>query len=464
MPVSEKNGLTRRQIKFLHNLFPNKQSLFYPEETLIYGTDASKLFAFPWAVVRPNTKQQVQELLSWAQKEEIPIFPRARGTNVVGDCVPLGGGVVISSLFLNKILEVDHTDFVAIVEPGVVTATLQKALRKQRLFYPPDPASVKISTIGGNVATNAGGLSAVKYGVTSDYVLGTETVLSGGRLINTGGRFHKDVAGLNLTKLLVGSEGTLGFFTKIILKLLPLPESSISVLAGFSSLENALEVAQNVFMAGITPVALELMDDMVIQCLSKTTSVSWPQGTNALLLFKLDGAVKSTEAELARLEKVLAQLGPLFLNRGLTESEQEKLWNFRRMINPAAFQLAKNKLSVDVTVPRGKVGEGIQKIKYIGSKFGLPILTFGHLGDGNIHVNIMYDATNKQENKYANEAIQEVLLKVLQLKGTISGEHGVGLTKLPFIRRQFNEEELRIMKDIKKAFDPNFIMNPGKGY
>lgn len=464
MPANERNGLTRRQIKFLHNLFPNKQSLFCPEETLIYGTDASKLFAFPWAVVRPNTKQQVQELLIWAQKEVIPIFPRARGTNVVGDCVPLGGGVVISSLFLNKILEIDHTDFVAIVEPGVVTATLQKTLRKQRLFYPPDPASVKISTIGGNVATNAGGLSAVKYGVTSDYVLGTETVLPGGRLIKTGGRFHKDAVGLNLTKLLVGSEGTLGFFTQIILKLLPLPESSISILTGFSSLDNALEAAQNVFKAGLLPVAIELMDDMVIQCLRKATSVPWSKGTNALLLFKLDGALESTKAELAKLEDVLNQLNPLFLDRGITESDQEKLWEFRRMINPAAFLLAKNKLSIDVTVPRGKVGECIQKIKYIGNRFGLPILTFGHFGDGNIHVNIMYDAANKQENKYANEAFQEVFLKVLHLNGTISGEHGVGLTKLPFIRRQFNEEELMIMKDIKKTFDPNFIMNPGKGY
>lgn len=448
----------------MEDLFPGDLSLFHPEDKYVFGTDASRLFAWPWAVVRPRNKEQVQELLRWAQQEKIPIIPRARGTNVVGGCVPSSGGVVISSLLLNQILHIDPSDGVAIVEPGVVTASLQQRLQEEGLFYPPDPASVKISTIGGNVATNAGGLRAVKYGVTRDYVLGITGVLPGGAEIRTGGKCHKDVVGLDLTRLLIGSEGTLVFFTGIICKIVSLPEATVSLLVGYESLEKAMTLCLHVLQSGILPVAMELMDDQVITCLSKATGSKQFQGANVLLLFQFDGSKGGVLEDLDRMSSLLHTIPPIVCEQGKTEEEEHELWEFRRMINPASFQLGSDKLSVDITVPRGTIKEAIAQIKEIGNQWALPILTFGHVGDGNIHVNIMYDAGNEMERQRADKALEAVLYQVINMEGTISGEHGIGLAKLPYFARQIGTLERSLMKKIKQAFDPYGIMNPGKAY
>jgi len=415
----------------------------------------------PWAVVRPESPEQVRDFLYFAQKERIPVFPRARGTNMVGACVPRGGGIVLSLLKLNRILDLDEQDFVAVVEPGVITYELQQALAAKRLFYPPDPASVRISTIGGNVSTNAGGMRALKYGVTRDYVLGLEVVLPGGKLLNLGSRCHKNVVGLDLTSLFIGSEGTLGVFTRIYLKVLPKPPFTASFLVGFSDLDQALDTVQQIFQAGFLPTALEIMPDLVLKCIEDIAPVPWPKGTNAVLLIKLDGHEQGVKQNLAELEKICAQANVRLKGLG---KEEEDLWELRRLINPASFKLRPTKMSEDITVPRGKIKEAMEKIKQVGQKYGLPILTFGHIGDGNIHTNIMYDAGDDQEAANAQKAKKEILRIVLGLGGTLSGEHGIGLTKASFISWQVEPDVLMAMRQIKRLFDPYNIMNPGKGY
>ncbi|MFV0348030.1 MAG: FAD-binding oxidoreductase, partial [Halodesulfovibrio sp.] len=417
----------------------------------------------------PQTEEQIVELLRWAHTERIPLYPRARATNVVGLCVPEKPGIVISTLKMNRIIDVDADDFVAVVEPGIVTGDLQKHVEAMGLFYPPDPASFGISTIGGNVATCAGGMRAVKYGVTREWVLGCRVVLPGGRVIECGGRNHKNVVGLDLTRLMVGSEGTLGVMSNITLKLMPKPEATASLMAGFSSLEDAMGAVSSVFRAGILPTALEFMGAEVLDCLAKLTAVPWPQGENgarAVLLFRLDGSEAALPADLKRLHAALqnAPGAPVWLQQGIGSEQEEPLWEIRRLINPASFYVAPNKISDDVTVPRGRLLTALVGIRKIADESGLTILTFGHVGDGNIHVNVMHDASDPDQKERAQKAKLAVMEHVLALRGTLSGEHGIGLTKAPYVHRQLGEEERRIMRDIKTAFDPHHIMNPGKAF
>lgn len=463
--MTDKNGLTGPQKAFLRTLFPGEEYLDAPEKTCVYGTDAGRRFALPWAVVRPLESGQVRELLRWAHHEGIPLFPRARGTNVVGGCVPQGGGVVVSCLGMNRILEISPEDFTAEVEPGVVTGDFQAALQAQGLYYPPDPASVRFSTLGGNAATCAGGMRAVKYGVTRDYVLGIEAVLPGGELIHTGARTHKNVVGLDLTRLLVGSAGTLAFFTRLTLKLLPLPPAQATVMAGFVSLERALAASRAVFRAGILPVAMELMPREVLECVAGTApSVPWPADTDAVLLLKCDGRPLAVEEETALLRRTLEGEGAGFLEEARSPAAEDRLWELRRLVNPASFRLGRDKISEDVTLPRSRVAEGIAGIRGIGRQYGLPVLTFGHLGDGNIHTNIMFDAANAAQARAAAQARDAVLDLVLRLGGVLSGEHGLGLTKRKYLERQVGPVERGLFVSIKRVFDPRGIMNPGKAY
>lgn len=456
--------LTAAQTAFLEQLFPGEDCLFAPEQTLVYGTDSSRLFAPPLAVVRASGHNQLVELLRWARAESMPIYIRARATNVVGDCVPDPPGVVLSMLKMNRIREISEDDFVAVVEPGVVTAEFQAEVEKRGLFYPPDPASIKVSTIGGNVATCAGGMRAVKYGVTREYVLGLTAVLAGGEVLRTGSRCHKNVVGLDLTRLIVGSEGSLACLSDITLKLLPKPEQTASLLAGYPSMAEALEGARMVFAAGILPVALEFMAREVLDCLALITSPPWPADTDAALLFRLDGSHDALAMDIRRLDRVIAASKPSFLAKGLGPEEEEPLWELRRLINPASFLVKPDKMSDDVTVPRGRVAKAVDAIQTLGREMDLTILVFGHLGDGNLHVNIMHDAKNEGELARAREAKSRILDLVLELGGSLSGEHGTGLTKAPYLDRQLGARERELMRTMKKVFDPSGILNPGKGF
>jgi glycolate oxidase subunit GlcD len=392
----------------------------------------------------------------------MPIYPRARATNKVGGCVPVKNGVVVSLLGMNSIVDIDAQDFVAVVQPGVITANLQKAVEAKGLFYPPDPASLKISTIGGNIATCAGGMRAVKYGVTRDYVLGLQAVLPGGEIIHTGGRTHKNVVGLDLTRLMVGSAGTLGLITQATLKLLPLPETSASVLIGFNDLSGCLKGAGAVFGCGILPTAMELMDHNTLKALEIHSDVPWDAATGGLLLLKIDGSQESVSTDLQQIEKALSSVTTTFIEKG-SGDEQERLWELRRVISPAAFNLAPDKQGEDVAVPRGKVAQAIEDYHAIWKKLGVIVLCFGHLGDGNIHVSVMYDKSVSGQSENALKAKKEIFKKTLSLGGTLSGEHGIGLTKADYLGMQLGKTELNLMAGIKKVFDPTSIMNPGKG-
>lgn len=457
MKIREKLG--RPQIKALGKIFPGESMSVVPAEMLIYGTDAGQRFSMPWAVVRPENIRQVQELMRLANKEGIPVIPRARGTNVVSACVPDQGGIVLSCLKMNKILSINPQDFTAQVEPGVITHDLQQKVKTLGLFYPPDPASARVSTIGGNIATNAGGMSAVKYGVTRDYILGLEVVLPNGEMIKTGGMVHKNVVGLDLTGLLVGSEGTLGIIVRAWLKLLPRPESSATVLVCFENEDSALTAAMDVAGSGIMPSAMEFLPSEVLGCLAGFGPVPWAERSKSALIIRVDGSRPCVEQEINIIQTVMKSSVHMDL---AMHQDEDRIWEIRRLINPASYSLGTHKLSDDVVVPRGKVLDAIQSIRRISQKYGLHILAFGHIGDGNIHVNYMYDASDQSRHLEVDRARQEVLRLTLDLDGSMSGEHGVGLSKKPFISWQLGQGQLEIMRGIKKVFDPFEILNPGK--
>ena len=450
--------------RFLEKTFPGDAAVTSAEEMFVYGTDASRRHAMPSAVVRPDSVEQIRELLAFAEANRLPILPRGRGTNTVGDCIPVTGGIVVSTARLNRILEIDPDDFVAVVEPGVVTGDLQAALARERLFYAPDPASVKFSTIGGNASTCAGGMRAVKYGVTRDHILGIEAVLPGGELVRFGGRTHKNVVGLDLTRLFVGSEGTLGLMTRLTVKLLPLPAATATLALAFVDVDTALTAAGDVFRAGILPAALEFLGREAMVAVAGISEVPWPAEAGAVLLIRVDGSPAAVAADLRLLETATRPAGPVWSRPAATREDEEALWELRRLLNPASFKAAPDKISDDVTVPRGRLREAAAGIAAVAGELRLKILFFGHIGDGNLHVNIMHDAADPDERDRAQTARERILGLCLALRGTLSGEHGVGLSKLPFIDRQLSPLERDLMARVKAAFDPHGIMNPHKAY
>jgi len=461
MPYAQ--ALTKANKAFLTDLFPGDGCLLTPEEMNVFATDAGRERAMPWAVVRPENREQAAELLRWADAERVPVVPRARATNQVGAAVPVHGGVVVSLLRMNRIIDIDERDFAAVLQPGVVTADFQAACAEKRLFYPPDPASVKTSTVGGNIATCAGGLRAVKYGVTRDWVLGLEAVLPGGRVLAMGGRAHKDVVGLDLKRLFVGSAGKLGLITEVTVKLVPLPEASASVLAGFRDLATCMDGARAVFRAGLLPSACEFMDESVLAVVRMGSDIPVAPAARSALLFKLDGTSEGVDAEVRRLTQALDAVRPLSVEVGVGEAE-EAIWDVRRGISPGSYRLRPDKVAEDLAVPRGKAAELVESAHRISEEYGLPVLCYGHLGDGNIHVSVMFDGSAEGERATAHTVKDELFRLAIRLGGTISGEHGTGLAKASFVPEQLSMDEMRIMADIKAVFDPRDIMNPGKGW
>ena len=456
-------SLTAAHRSFLTGLFPGDGCLLSPEELAAFSADSSRRHAMPWAVVRPETRDQVAELLRWADAERVPVYPRARGTGQAGNVVPVAGGVVVSLLRMSRILDVDPDDFVAVLEPGVVTADLQAACAAKKLFYPPDPASVKISTVGGNISTCAGGLRAVKYGVTRDWVLGVEAVLPGGRVLRCGGRSHKDVVGLDLTRLFVGACGKLGLLTELTVKLVPLPETSASVLAGFSDLSSCMEGARAAFRAGLLPAACEFMDEVTLDAVRRIDDIPLDPSARAALLFMVDGTEGGVRAETEVLCAALAPQRPVSVTVG-SGPDEEAVWTVRRRISPATYQIRPDKVAEDIAVPRSRVAEAVERAHAIGREQGLPVLCYGHLGDGNLHVSVMHDAAKPAEAAAAERAKDAIFRLAIELGGTISGEHGTGLTKAEFVPEQLGAESIALMDAIKANFDPHGIMNPGKAW
>ncbi len=432
------------------------------QDLLCYSYDATQLEFLPDAVLFPADAHEVSRILRLANAERFPVFPRGAGSGFSGGSLPAGGGVVLVTTRMDRILRIDTANLIAEVESGVVTETLQKAVEALGLFYPPDPASLKFSTLGGHVAECAGGPRAVKYGVTKDFVLGLEVVLPTGEVIRTGGETAKGVVGYDLTKLLCGSEGTLGVVTKIILRLLPLPEAKKTMLAIFDSIDGAATAVSSIIGGKIIPTTLEFMDQATLECVERRFSLGLPPEGRALLIIEVDGDLGLIERQAGQIREMIQPLGLIQFRVAKNTGEAEELWQVRRLVSPSLRDVNPTKYNEDIVVPRSRVPEIIRRMETIRQKHDIPILNFGHAGDGNIHVNIMIDRNIQGMDEKAHLAIEEIFRAALDLGGTMSGEHGIGLTKAPFIELELSPDQIKAMRAIKKALDPNNILNPGK--
>lgn len=435
-------------------------NLFTAQETLIeYSHDATTREALPWAIAKPLTTHQVSDILALANREGIPVVPRGAGTGMSGGSVPIQGGIVLSLERMNKIIEIDEDNFIAVVQPGVITGELQREVEARGLFYPPDPASHATCTLGGNVAECAGGLRAVKYGVTKDYVLGLEVVLPTGEVIRTGARTIKSVAGYDLTKLFIGSEGTLGIVTSIIVKLLPLPETVKTLSAFFPDVQSAATTVTKIIKNKIMPRALEFADRASLTAVETYLKEDISAGAAAMLIVEVDGTEDATEQEAQRIAEIMNQERALRVHRAASDEEREHLWKARREISPALKTLKPVKLNEDIVVPRSRIPELLSAIGEISQRYGFLIASFGHAGDGNIHTNVMIEETDRTRGE---SAVREIFAATLRLGGSISGEHGIGLAKAEYLPMELGPETIGAMKRIKHALDPKNILNPGK--
>ena len=429
------------------------------EELTVYSYDATRAAARPDAVARPATASEVSRILLLANHARFPIVPRGAGSGMSGGSVPVGGGVVLSFERMDRILEIDETDRIAVVQPGVITGELQREAEARGLFYPPDPASATFCTMGGNIAECAGGLRAVKYGVTRDYVLGLEVVLPTGEIIRTGARTLKSVAGYDLTRLIVGSEGTLGVVTEATVRLLPLPESVETLAAFFPDAGNAASVLPRILASRIIPRAFELVDGPSLQAVARYLKDDLPSGAGAMLLIEADGPAGSAAREIGTIEDLCRASGAVTVQRAATPQEQERLWVMRKSISPALYALKPRKLNEDIVVPVSRIPDALREIEAIARRHGVLIACFGHAGDGNIHVNIMLDEC---ELMRGHEAVTDVLESVVHMRGSISGEHGIGIAKASYLPMETGHAALAAMRRIKTALDPNNVLNPGK--
>lgn len=417
----------------------------------------------PEAVVFAENAEQVSELLAFANRERVAVTPRGSGYGYVGGCVPMRQGIVLSLARMNRIKEITFSDGVAVVEPGVITGTLQAEARKQGLFYPPDPASLKDCSLGGNIATNAGGPRCLKYGVTRSYILGLEVVLPTGEIVRTGGRTHKNKTGFDLIGLFTGSEGILGVVTEATLRLLPLPPGRATLSASFATASDAAEAVQAIFRAGFLPSALEVADSFTLQAARSHLGRGFVPDGQAHLLIDLDGQAASVESEREALSKVLQTAKALEIQSASGEEECEKLWDLRRGFSFSLRATGLIKLNEDVVVPRGRLVDIFAFGEALQLKYGFPVACFGHAGDGNIHVNIMCPDYEKAEVRERSEqALDELFATVLSWGGVITGEHGIGLAKKRWWHDAITPPAHELHIALKRTLDPNGILNPGK--
>lgn len=427
-----------------------------------FSHDATSQDFIPDAVAFPKDRDQISGILRLANEELFPVIPRGAGSGMSGGAVAVQGGLVLSMEKLDRILFIDEENLLVKVEPGVVTERLQEEVEKRGLFYPPDPASLDVSTIGGNVAECAGGPRAVKYGVTRDYVMGLTVVLPTGEIISTGVETAKGVVGYDLTRLIIGSEGTLAIIVEIILRLLPKPEMKRTMLIRFSDIEAAARCVSKIIREKIIPTTIEFMDSLSVECVRDQVPFELPQGESTLLLVEVDGDQDQIDRDTRRIGTLCRQMGSVEFLLAKNKEEAEELWKARRNLSPSLPSLKPHKINQDVVVPRSRLADFVIALSDIGQRYCLPIPSFGHAGDGNIHVNIMYNGDDEDEAKRAHQALHEILKLTLGLKGTLSGEHGVGISKKPYIGMEIAPTALGLMRKIKKAFDPNGILNPGK--
>lgn len=449
-------------IKEIAAIVGPEQVLTAPEDRWTYAFDATDLERQPDLVVFPGSAAEISRILKLANTHRFPVVPRGAGSGRSGGAVPIEGGVVLVLTRLNRILEINAKDLVAVVEPGVILGKLKAAVAAQGLYYPPDPASAEFCTIGGNVAECAGGAVAVQYGVTRDYVLGLEVVLPTGEVIEAGTRTMKGVVGYDLTRLFLGSEGTLGVITRIILRLVAKPPARQTLAAAFGTLAAAGETVSLILASGLAPTALEFMDHVTLGCVREMLPFAVDQEAGALLLIALDGHPHDVEERAAAMARFCRQQGAGPVIRAQTPAEAEELWKARKVVSPALKKVKPQKVSEDVVVPLGAIPELIAGLGAISRRRGLIIPCYGHAGDGNIHVNILFDRDLAREREAVGPTVEDIFLLVRRLQGTLSGEHGIGLSKAPYLGLELSPGAIALQKRLKAAFDPHNIMNPGK--
>ncbi|HLI29313.1 MAG TPA: FAD-linked oxidase C-terminal domain-containing protein [Chloroflexota bacterium] len=434
-----------------------------PAELIAYSYDGTFQQQRPDVAVSPRTTEEVAQILALAHAHAIPVVPRGAASGLAGGVIPLAGGIVLNLARMNRILDLSPEDGVAVVEAGVITAQLQAAAEARGLFYPPDPASLNQSSLGGNVATNAGGPRCLKYGATRDYVRGLTVVLADGRVLRPGGRVLKQSTGYQLTQLFVGSEGTLGVVTEIILRLLPLPRERATARLAFASLDAAAETVTTLLTAGLLPTAIELLDRTTISLVADYLPDRPPPPTDALLIVECDGTERAAvAAEIGRVAELARHSGALEVRVATAPAERAALWEARRAISPALGRLRPNKLGEDIVVPRSQIPAMVRRITAISAEVGLPIPVFGHAGDGNLHPNILFDRRVPGELERVERAAGAIFEAAIALGGTLSGEHGIGSLKREFMAARLAPEELWAMRALKQALDPKGILNPGK--
>lgn len=433
-----------------------------PKQRWMYGSDASGLHHPPQAVIRATDTEQISRVLTVCQAHGIPLVPRGAGSGLTGGAIPMAGGVVLDLAGMDRIIDIRPSDFVAVVQPGVITADLQAAAEAHGLFYPPDPASVGFCSVGGNVAENAGGLRAVKYGVTRDYVLGLTAVLADGRIFKTGSPTMKGVVGYDLTQLIVGSEGTLAVITEIMLRLLPKPEARRTISGLYPNLDGAAAGVQSLLASGMTPTAIEFIDAACVRAVEAYASLGLPDWAEAMLLVDLDGPPEVVERQAVEVASLLEKAGGREVHLARDQAESDLLWKARRALGPAVYALGQGKYNEDIVVPLGRLAEMVRRLQHISQERGVAIASFGHAGDGNLHVNVMFDPEDPVQLKGAQQAVSDVFANTLDLGGSLSGEHGVGAVKLGFVGAELDPVALELMRSVKRLFDPAGILNPHK--
>lgn len=431
-------------------------------DKITHSYDATQERHLPDVVVYAGTTEEVSQVVKLANRWKIPILPRGAGSGFTGGTLPIRGGIVLVLTRMDKVLDIDSENLTAEVEPGVVTAELQRQVERLGLFYPPDPASKEFSTLGGNVAECAGGPRCLKYGVTKDYVLGLEVVTPTGDIIHTGGRTLKNVVGYDLTKLFVGSEGTLGIVTRIILKLLPKPAAQKTMLVQFETIEGAAKSVAAIIGAKIIPTTLEFMDAATIDCIRDVTSIQLPDTCRAILIIEVDGEVEMLDVQVARILSIIQPFGILDTRIAASHEESEEIWQVRRIVSPSLRKVNPDKFNEDIVVPRSRVPDMIRALEKISADYGVPIVNFGHAGDGNIHVNVMVNLKEQGMAEKVEKVMEEIFRAAVNLQGSISGEHGIGTSKAKYLDIELDSATISYMQRIKTAYDPNNILNPGK--
>ncbi len=449
-------------LRRLQQSLPLGELSLQTDDLAAHSGDKWHAVSIPEAVAFPRSVDSVSRILQFANRHGIPVTPRGAGYGYVGGCIPVRGGIALSLAGMNEILDISKKDFVAVVQPGVITAVLQKQVERRGLYYPPDPASRADCSLGGNIATNAGGPRCLKYGVTRDYVLGLQVVLADGNVVRLGSRTHKNKTGFDLHRLFVGSEGMLGVVVEAALKLIPLPSYRACLGIGFDSMRDAARAIRTIFAAGFLPSALELADEFTLQAAAKRTGSKLLAGCRAHMIVELDGQERSVRSELSSLARVVRAEKPTFVQRGLGQAGVERFWGLRREFSYSLRDTGLKKLNEDIVVPRGKLEALFKFTAALQKKFQIPVACFGHAGDGNIHCNVMLDERNPDQRARAEQCLDELFRGVIGMGGVVTGEHGIGLAKRPWWPVAVSPEANTLHLTIKHALDPQGLLNPGK--